>query len=188
MYMSYSTSLIVDEFINNLSAGALYSRNSIPKEFSKILDNFKISKSSQLSEYHRILNHMSRIGLIKREKLSDGDVYIILTSKAKQRLRSSQISSIEIKNPSKWDGKWRVLSFDIPRDMRSKRYEFLRELHRLGFEKVLQSMWVYPFPCESEIKQIASLLSIQEGVMYMEATLDEDNHKYLEKHFAYLIK
>ena len=188
MYMNSITSAVVDEFIKLLSAGVLYSRNEVPKEFSDILSSFKFSKVEHINEYHRILNHMSRIGLIKREKLSDGEVYIILTAKAKKRLKSYEISSINIPNQKKWDGKWRVLSFDIPRDMRSKRYEFLRELHRLGFEKVLQSMWVYPFPCEQQIMQIATLLGINEGVMYMEANLDAENHKYLVKHFNTIIR
>jgi DNA-binding transcriptional regulator PaaX len=88
----------------------------------------------------------------------------------------------------KWDGRWRVLSFDIPRDLRSKRYEYLRQLHRLGFEKVLQSMWVYPFPCEKELKKISTSLGLGEDIFYMEVTLDSENHEHLKKHFAYLLR
>lgn len=182
-----STHDLVNELLSAMSAGLVYKRNEIPVECQKVFTKSSVDSSESLAEFRRVLNHMMRIDLIQKEKLSDGNTYIILTHKGKKRLKSASIKSISIPKPKSWDGKWRVLSFDIPRDMRSKRYEFLRELHRLGFEKVLQSMWVYPFPCESEIKSLASALGLSESIMLMEASLDKENHDSLLKHFAYIL-
>lgn len=186
MYM-YSTHRLVNELLGALSAGVVYERSLVPDECVSVLNKIFSDKDDILAEYQRILHHMKRIGLIQREKLSDGHTYIMLSSKGKKRLKVALVSEISIQAQKKWDGKWRIVSFDIPREMRSRRYELLRELHRLGFEKVQQSMWVYPFPCEEEIKKITELLGIQDSIMLLEAKLDEINDKYLQKHFAYLI-
>ena len=185
--MKSNTSVLVDGLLQILASGAIYNKQVIPNECLAVLINVFSNQDDLLVEYHRLLNHMKRVGLIQREKLSDGHSYIMLTAKGKKRLRTSALHDIFIPNQKTWDEKWRVLSFDIPRDMSSRRYEFLRELHRLGFEKVLQSMWVYPFPCEAEVKQLATQLGLQESIVYLEAKLDVENHKYLKRHFAHLI-
>jgi len=187
MYM-YSTQNLVNELLRALSAGIIYKRSSVPDECILVLNKIYSNNDDILSEYLRIIHHMKRIGLIQREKLSDGNTYIMLSAKGKKRLKDYAVSEIVIPKQKNWDGKWRIVSFDIPREMRSRRYELLRELHRLGFEKVQQSMWMYPFPCEKEIKKITEILGIQDSTMLLEAKLDDDNHKYLSKHFAYLIE
>ena len=131
---------------------------------------------------------MSRIGLIKREKLSDGNSYLILTAKGKKRLNSVILETIIIATPKKWDGRWRIVSFDIPRAMRRSRYELLRELHRLGFQKLQQSMWVHPFPCRNEVNQLAANLGLTESVIYLEAILEDEDTKHLKTQFSGILK
>lgn len=185
--MSLNTNTIVNKLLLSFSAGVIHKKGFVPEECLDVLDKIFSNQDDLLSQYQRLLNHMKRINLIQREKLSDGNTYIMLTAKGKKRLKSAELQEIAIPNQERWDKKWRVLSFDIPRELRSQRYEFLRELHRLGFEKLLQSMWVYPFPCEVQVNQIASLLGLKDSIVYLEANLDEENNKYLSKHFSHLL-
>lgn len=187
MYMN-STSALVNNFLKALTAGIVLDKNKFPEDLIKLISESQSSSSNPSSEAKRVLTHMSRIGLIKREKLSDGTTYIILTAKGKKRLSSVILESIVISKPNKWDGKWRVVSFDIPRALRARRYELLRELHRLGFQKLHQSMWVHPFPCSNEVKQLATSLGLQNNVIYIEATLDEEQTNHLKTQFSGILK
>lgn len=187
MYVN-STKTLVNELLKFLSTGALINKNSYPKDLKNIISKNHIYPTNSGLELKRIFNHMSRIGLIKREKLSDGSIYIMLTAKGKKRLSSVILETVNISVQKKWDGKWRIVSFDIPRALRTRRYELLRELHRLGFQKLQQSMWVHPFPCKNEVDQLASSLGLIESVIYLEASIEDKDSKHLKTHFSEILK
>lgn len=50
-----------------------------------------------------------------------------------------------------WDGKWRVVFFDIPEKKREKRDALRRELISLGFGSWQRSAWVIPFDVTNEL-------------------------------------
>jgi DNA-binding transcriptional regulator PaaX len=45
----------------------------------------------------------------------------------------------------KWDGKWRLVLFDIPESKRPLRDYIRSTLKRLGFKEFQRSLWIYPF-------------------------------------------
>ncbi|MEK7471705.1 MAG: hypothetical protein AAB624_00480 [Patescibacteria group bacterium] len=138
-------------------------------------------------EYKRLLRHMKRLNLISIDHLADDSVYVSLTRKGKQRLQDVYLEDVIIKTPKKWDGLWRVVSFDIPSEKRDERNEFLIQLRRLGFIRSLQSMWVYPFPCTEEVYAISKIIGIDKMVMVLEAKTTEDQHKKLLKSFQKIL-
>lgn len=50
----------------------------------------------------------------------------------------------------KWDGKWRLIIFDIPEDSKDKRHLFRRLLKINGFKLLQQSVYVSPHPLNRE--------------------------------------
>lgn len=182
------TTLCVNELLQVLSAGVVIRKNQSSETLKSVIQKLNPDSANLDIELKRLLTHMRRIGLIHKEKLSDSNIYLMLSAKGKKRLTSIKLNAISIPRPNKWDGRWRIVSFDIPRGMRSKRYELLRELHRLGFKKLLQSMWVFPFPCRKEVYELASSLGLQENVIHIEAKLDKKNDEYLKTQFVQLIK
>lgn len=61
---------------------------------------------------------------------------------------------------AKWDGKWRVVFFDIPEEFHKKRDSFRRCLKNLGFHQLQKSILVLPFKCESEVAELCSRLKV----------------------------
>jgi DNA-binding transcriptional regulator PaaX len=93
--------------------------------------------------YERLM----RQGLVSQSRNRYGREVVTLTPKGKRALTHYQIDGLAIQRPKKWDGKWRMIIFDIQEHKRSVRDELRRNLHRLGFVCVQQSVWVYPFEC-----------------------------------------
>lgn len=61
----------------------------------------------------------------------------------------------------KWDGKWRVIIFDIP-EMRRRDRDFLRrELKWIGFIELQKSVWVFPYNTEEEIIALLRLWELE---------------------------
>ena len=57
-------------------------------------------------------------------------------------VESFDFDNFEFEKPKRWDGKWRILIFDIREKVRRRRDEFV-DLLRLGF-KLQNSVWVFP--------------------------------------------
>src|SRR3989339_1994268 len=64
-------------------------------------------------EIKRKIWELYRSKLINAKFEKDGNVSLTLTKEGKTKLLKYQIDSMKIKN-QKWDGKWRMVIFDIP--------------------------------------------------------------------------
>ncbi len=64
----------------------------------------------------------------------------------------------------KWDKKWRIVIFDIPQEVHSKRNIFRQKLKSLGFYMIQKSIFAFPYPCEEELSRYYSQLNIGEYI------------------------
>lgn len=66
-----------------------------------------------------------------------------------------------------WDGKWRILFFDIPEKEKIKRNFFRRKLKEMGFKRYQLSAWISPFDYADEIDVLIAELNIDHYVQYI---------------------
>ena len=66
----------------------------------------------------------------------------------------------------KWDGKWRIITFDIPERLRQSRNMIRGILKRVGFIKLQHSTWVFPYECEELSQFIREDPRIARFVLY----------------------
>jgi len=59
----------------------------------------------------------------------------------------------------KWDGKWRLFSFELPARKKQTRLQLLRTLKSLGFGRLQDSLWVSPRKDES-IKELLDSIDV----------------------------
>lgn len=90
-----------------------------------------------------------------------------MTAKGKQTLRRLELSDFKLKKPKKWDKKWRVLIFDIPEYRRGLREKVRRTLRAIGFVRVQDSVWVYPYPCEDLITFLKADFKVGRDILYL---------------------
>ncbi|MCR4305512.1 MAG: hypothetical protein NUV73_00320 [Candidatus Daviesbacteria bacterium] len=114
-------------------------------------------KKSSLSQ---ALKRLREGGLIEQIKLKN-DVLIKLTEAGKD-LISNQF---EEKN---WDGKWRVVLFDIPEEKRIIRNLFRRNLKKWGFKHLQKSVWISKRNVFDKLELYIKDLGIERWVIVME--------------------
>jgi hypothetical protein len=73
-------------------------------------------------------------------------------------------SSSPITKPAMWDGKWRVIFFDIPVSHNHARDAFRYGLRSYGCHQIQQSTFMHPFPCVKEIQKLTKNLGIEKYV------------------------
>lgn len=120
-------------------------------------------------------------GMIMLEKNEQGK-FVKLTEKGKRQLRAWREHRYFIKQPKRWDGKWRVIIFDIKIDRNHVRNQLRKTLKHIGFIQLQRSVWVYPYDCEDFIILLKADFKIGKDVLYM--VVDKiENDKHLKSHF-----
>ena len=118
---------------------------------------------------------------MKRDRLIDfkeeGDISkITITENGKKKLLMYNLDNLEIKKPKKWDGVWRIVTFDIPESKKAARDALRNKLKELGFCQLHKSVFVFPYPCLSEIQFIEEIFMIGPYVNFIEAkTIADDD-------------
>lgn len=141
-------------------------------------DKRKYNKASYIK---RSLIRLKDSGMIefvdKNEKK-----FIRLTQKGKYKLLKYQMGELKIKKPRIWDKKWRIIIFDIKETKKNIRNIIRRELVNLGFVRLQDSVWVFPYECEEIIIMLKSSFRIGKDVLYITAE-NIENDKWLKKEF-----
>ena len=123
--------------------------------------------------------------LIKKGFLKWEGGKLRITEKGKREHDMYLLKTEGVPKPRRWDGKWRIIIFDIPHSRASIRTPLRRTLIMVGFYCLQRSVWVYPYDCEEAIALIKSELRIGNDILYIIADAIE-NDKHLKTHFDLL--
>ena len=134
--------------------------------------------------FNRSIRQLSREKLIEETVLPDGSFKLVLSKSGKEQAKTLSLlgNSINFKKPKKWDGKWRIVLFDIPEKDLMFRNILREHLYALEFFKLQHSVFVSPHPFEKSILELVSLYAAEPYVRVITATAI-DNEKRLKKHF-----
>lgn len=131
----------------------------------------------------RFLRYRGYIQILKKEGL----IKVELTERGRKRLKNLKIWDLKIKKPKKWDKKWRIIIFDVPKEKNKTRDIFRLKLREFGFYQLQKSVWIYPHECLKEIVLLRKLLNIIPNVKIITSSELEADEKIL-KHFRLLKK
>ena len=125
----------------------------------------------------------SRDNLIKKGLLENKNDQLKITQEGKRYLFKclSLGDNKELNKYKKWDGKWRALIFDIPENRRFDRDNIRRALISIGFMRLQDSVWVYPYDCEKIIALLKAETEVEGNLLYMIVEAlenDEEVKKY----------
>jgi len=87
-----------------------------------------------------------------------------LTEAGKKIVKKIQLENMRVQKQEKWDGKWRIIIFDIPegnkRRGKAKRDAMRLKMKAMGFYQLQKSVWAHAYPCEEEIRLLCEILKI----------------------------
>ena len=123
--------------------------------------------------------------MVKRGLLVYQDGFLRLTSKGEMELKSLEMKDWKNMRPKKWDGRWRVLIFDIPEKRKPLREKVRNTLLSIGFMRLQDSVWLYPYDCEDFINLLKADFKIGKDLLYLIVESIE-NDKSFRKKFSIL--
>jgi len=145
-----------------------YYRRSVREYLdSRELDKIAFSKK---------IYDLKRQGLAETEDI-DGEKFFWLTAKGVKRVMRYSVEELQIPKPEKWDGKFRVVIFDIPEKLRYPRALLRIKLYNLQFVQIQKSAYVHPYPCDEEIALITKQLLLSDFVTIMTSEIKHGREK-----------
>jgi len=112
---------------------------------------------------NRARNNLLKNGYLEK----DSNGFLKLSEKGEERLRKYELSNYELKIPRIWDKKWRVIIFDIPEYRKNLRDKLRKTLMSIGFCKIQNSVWVFPYDCEELLVMLKADFKVGKDVLYM---------------------
>jgi len=158
-------------------SGGWKSKQLLPAITEMVFD-VDLSPPPRLNEYIR----SSATNLVKKGLLKFENGHYIMTKEGEKTWERWQTEDFKLKRPKKWDRKWRIIIFDIPEKRKVIRNKVREILYQAGFQRIQDSVWVYPFDCENVIGLLKTEYGIGKDMLYIIADQIE-NDKYLRMDF-----
>ena len=122
-------------------------------------------------------------GFITFEKTSRG-TFIRLTKRGEEKLRNFDLKKVTPhRKRKKWDKKWRIVIFDVPEKRKVIRNKLRMSLMGIGFLRLQNSVWVYPYDCEDLMMMLKADFKIGKDALYVIADKIE-NDAVVRRHFG----
>lgn len=109
---------------------------------------------------------------------------IHLTTQGEGLIDALYAGAYVIPLPVRWDGKWRLIMFDVP-EKRKKVRDTLRMLLRsAGFVHFQDSVWIQPYSCDELVTLLRSHLGSGKGeIRYLSVSFIDESDYVFRKHF-----
>jgi len=163
-------------------AGAVSIAATSPYFGLNLWKGFRRGRKYQIKRVHDTFNRLRKEGCIEIKK-KDHQIYISLTEKGKKKAGWIQIDSLKIKKPKRWDGKWRIVIFDIAQLKKLYREAFRGKLKELDFYPLQKSVWIHPFDCRDEIELLRDFFGLGEKEVRLIVAQDIGNDAWLKEIF-----
>lgn len=138
-------------------------------------------KKIDRKELESTISQLYKSRLLEARENKDGTSTFILSGKGKARALTYRFEEMRIQT-GKWDGKWRLVVFDVPEKKKPAREALRRKLRELGFYELQKSVFVFPFECRDEIDFVIEFFDMRPYVRYG-VLEDIDNDAHLRKIF-----
>lgn len=123
------------------------------------------SRGYKQSSVRQRLWEMAREGSLKKTEKGSEDAFQI-SPQGKEWLKL-RVPLLRFRR--RWDGRWRLVIFDIAESSRLLRDSVRRKLKELGFGRWQRSIWLTPFDVAEEMNKFLESLSLKGPVEVLEA-------------------
>lgn len=171
--------------LRSLAVAGVVSVALIAPKMTRLLKELDRPAKNRAQLYRRINQGIARLEAAGLVTVSGAyaERRIVLTEKGQKMVEEIEFGEYVIPEPAFWDGKWRVLIFDITERRRRVRDQLRRLLQGAGFIRVQDSVWIYPYPCDEFISLVRAHLKSGVGEVrpFVAEALESD--RALREHF-----
>ncbi|MBI2097335.1 MAG: hypothetical protein HYT46_00125 [Candidatus Vogelbacteria bacterium] len=150
-------------------SGVMLGLTRSPKQYFKLVrTTTKLWHFIDETYLRRLVKEFYEDRLVDYRERDDGKIEVVITERGRNTLLRYDIDRLEIRPSARWDGKWRIVIFDIPERLRTGRDALRQKLRELGFQKLQESVFIIPHPCANEINFLIEFFDLRYFVRLLE--------------------
>lgn len=137
---------------------------NLPLALKPFLDHqrrkeMKAWKRFNLPYLKRTLERLEKQKLIEIT-YEEGIQVVKITGAGQRRILKYAIDELAVEKPRIWNGKWTLVSYDIPNALKKQREIFQEYLKAWGFYPLHESVFLHAYPCEKQVEFLRAYLGI----------------------------
>ena len=147
--------------LRTLYATGVITTALVAPKMLEMFPEFDRGKSHRKELYKRADQALYRLQakkLITFSKVDGRRPIVHLTKRGKKEITKIVLRQYKISETIVWDGKWRVLIFDIRETRRTVRNRLRRLLSSAGLLRLQDSVWIHPYPCDEFVALVRAHL------------------------------
>ncbi len=156
---------------------ALGAAKTIRKQIKILEKSSKDWKEINRMSLKRSLNSLYNSKIVDLKPSGD-NFKIVLSEKGKIFAKKFNLENLKIPKQENWDGKWRIVMFDVPERIKKVRDALRFHFKEIGLVEYQKSVFIYPYPCEREVKFIAEFYKAFPLIKVIIADVISDEKKF----------
>lgn len=126
-------------------------------------EEYEVWKRFNIPYLKRTLLRLEKQKLVEIAEESKMQV-VKITNQGKQKIIKMALDELIIEKPKIWDGKWRLISFDVPEKLARERKRFVEYLNAWDFYPLHKSVYLHAYPCFEQVEFLREYMNIGEYV------------------------
>jgi hypothetical protein len=128
------------------------------------------------SDFSREVKRLEKRGYVALTKTNKGWM-VKLLPKGLRRKDKAELNVTKLPRKKVWDGKWRLIIFDIPEELRAARNSVGQKLKHWGCYNIQRSAFVFPHDCRKQIAMLMSYYGVGKYVLFAEVSYLDMNRE-----------
>lgn len=159
-----------------LFGGVALSVAGTPKKYFGVIKSVA-DEWSKINEYslNRAIKSLYESKLVEAREGENSLMTVVLSENGKKKALTYNMDTMTVKKPEIWDGKWRMIMFDIPNKRRKERDVLRSLLKQLGFIKYQESAFIIPYECKNEVDYVVEFFNLRQHVRLLEISSFDDD-------------
>lgn len=132
-------------------------------------EEFETWKRFNIPYLRRTLMRLEKQKLVELDE-KEGIQIVKITDSGKRKILKFALDELAVEKPKIWDGKWRLVSYDIPGELHKLRAIFREYLKAWGFYPLHESVFLHAYPCEKQVEFLREYLGLGEYVRILKVS------------------
>lgn len=155
-----------EDVLKLVAAGAFIAGSIVAPNLSKLAKPLIRDLSEDKSWKRFNVPYLKRkLKRLENQKLvrfgADGTKQVVeITTEGRKRIIKFALNDIKVVRPSSWNGRWWLVTYDIPKTHNPTRYQISQYLKMWGFYPLEDSVFLHAYPCEKEVTFLREFLGV----------------------------
>lgn len=165
-----------------LFLGASVVMPNLPLALKPFLDyqkkkEFEIWKRFNIPYLKRTLERLEKQKAVELDA-KDGMQIVKITDAGKRKILKFALDELAVEKPKIWDGRWYLVSYDIPGELHRLRTIFREYLKAWGFYPLHESVFLHAYPCEKQVEFLREYLGLGKYIRILKVSQIERDKQF----------